>query len=108
MAAGWARLPRQLVAVPAGQRALPRLLSRTTPPTPTAALGRRALSYDSYNVPVAGLGEELEELRGVVHEFAQRELAPRAQAIDAANEFPADVWRKFGDMGLLGITAPVK
>jgi hypothetical protein len=83
------------------------LPTATTNPIP-GRRGARALSYDSYNIPVAGLGGELEELRGAVHDFAQRELAPRAQAIDATNDFPADMWRKFGDMGLLGITAPVK
>ncbi|KAJ2996140.1 hypothetical protein HDV02_006776 [Globomyces sp. JEL0801] len=65
----------------------------------------RKISYDSYNVAVAGLGD-LNELRDSVHNFAQRELAPRAAEIDKKNEFPMDMWKKFGDMGLLGITAP--
>ncbi|KAJ3041752.1 hypothetical protein HK097_002195, partial [Rhizophlyctis rosea] len=45
-------------------------------------------------------------LRETVHNFAQIELAPRAEQIDKKNEFPMDMWKKFGDMGLLGITAP--
>jgi len=50
------------------------------------------------------LGEDIDMLRDAVHKFAQAELAPRAEQIDRDNEFPADMWRKFGDMGLLGIT----
>ncbi|TPX58417.1 hypothetical protein PhCBS80983_g03132 [Powellomyces hirtus] len=69
---------------------------------------RRGLAYDSYNVPVAGLSEDLEQLRESVHAFAQRELAPRAAEIDKTNNFPMDMWKKFGDMGLLGLTAPEK
>ncbi len=51
-----------------------------------------------------GLGEEIDMLRDSVYQFAQAELAPRAAAIDADNVFPADMWRKFGAMGLLGVT----
>ncbi|CAH2604196.1 Acyl-CoA dehydrogenase [Rhodovastum atsumiense] len=51
-----------------------------------------------------GLGETVDMLRAQVEDFAAAEIAPRAAAIDAANEFPADLWRKFGDLGVLGIT----
>ena len=52
-----------------------------------------------------GLGEDIGLLRDAVQDFAAAEIAPRAAEIDRANEFPADLWKKFGDMGLLGMTA---
>ncbi|MFP4137336.1 MAG: isovaleryl-CoA dehydrogenase [Halomonas sp.] len=51
-----------------------------------------------------GLDEELNMLREQVNAFARDEIAPRAAEIDEKNEFPNDLWQKFGDMGLLGIT----
>ena len=52
-----------------------------------------------------GLGEDINMLRDAVKAFADAEIAPRAEEIDRLNEFPADLWKKFGDMGLLGMTA---
>jgi isovaleryl-CoA dehydrogenase len=50
------------------------------------------------------LGEEIDMLRDSVYQLCQKELAPRAAQIDEENDFPHDMWRKFGDLGLLGIT----
>ena len=51
------------------------------------------------------LGETADMLRDTVRSFADDEIAPRAADIDAKNEFPKDLWRKMGGLGLLGITA---
>ena len=50
------------------------------------------------------LGEEIDMLRDMTQQFAAAEIAPRAAQIDIDNTFPEDLWRKFGDLGLLGIT----
>ncbi|HEY6131518.1 MAG TPA: acyl-CoA dehydrogenase family protein, partial [Halioglobus sp.] len=51
-----------------------------------------------------GLGEDIDMLRDAVYQMCQKEIAPRAAEIDRNNEFPMDLWRTFGTMGLLGIT----
>ena len=51
------------------------------------------------------LGEDIDMLRDVVNRFAQAEIAPRAIDIDRNNDFPADLWKKMGELGILGITA---
>ena len=56
----------------------------------------RSLNFD--------LGDAADMLRGSVQTFAADEIAPRAAAIDRDNDFPADLWRKMGDLGVLGIT----
>ena len=50
------------------------------------------------------LGEDIDALRDAVREFTQAEIAPRAAEIDRSDQFPMDLWRKFGDLGVLGIT----
>jgi isovaleryl-CoA dehydrogenase len=50
------------------------------------------------------LGEDADAIRDTVRDFAQAEIAPRAEAIDRLNEFPRDLWPKLGALGLHGIT----
>jgi isovaleryl-CoA dehydrogenase len=57
--------------------------------------------YNSLNF---NLGETVDMIRDQVNAFARDEIAPRAAQIDIDNEFPTDLWRKLGDMGLLGLT----
>jgi isovaleryl-CoA dehydrogenase len=57
--------------------------------------------YSSLNF---NLGETVDMIRDQVNAFARDEIAPRAAQIDIDNEFPKDLWRKLGDMGLLGLT----
>ena len=52
-----------------------------------------------------GLGETIDILRATVADFATREIAPRAAAIDRSNDFPNELWRSLGALGVLGITA---
>src|SRR5438552_1204467 len=60
------------------------------------------LNFRSLNF---ALGEDIDMLRATVQQFAHDEIAPRAAEIDRTNQFPPDLWRKMGDLGLLGITA---
>ena len=50
------------------------------------------------------LGEDVNALRDMVHRWAQERVKPMAQEIDQTNEFPADLWKEMGELGLLGIT----
>src|SRR5258706_10318816 len=50
------------------------------------------------------LGEDIDMLRATVRGFAQAEIAPRAAEIDRSNQFPSDLWKKMGALGLLGVT----
>jgi isovaleryl-CoA dehydrogenase len=51
-------------------------------------------------------GEDIDMLRDTVQRFAEDEILPRASDIDETNTFPADLWEKMGELGLLGMTAP--
>jgi isovaleryl-CoA dehydrogenase len=50
------------------------------------------------------LGETADMMRDQVRGFSADEIAPRAADIDRDNQFPDDLWRKMGDLGVLGIT----
>jgi isovaleryl-CoA dehydrogenase len=50
------------------------------------------------------LGEDINALRDAVHRFAQERIKPMAAEIDKKNEFPNELWREMGDLGILGIT----
>ena len=49
-------------------------------------------------------GEDIAALRETVRRFCVDEIAPRAAEIDRSNEFPMDLWRKLGSLGVLGVT----
>lgn len=50
------------------------------------------------------LGDTVEMLRDATRHFVDREIAPRARDIDTQNKFPSDIWKKLGNMGMLGVT----
>ena len=50
------------------------------------------------------LGDDIAALRDAVHQFAIKEIAPCAGSIDASDQFPMDLWRKLGELGVLGVT----
>ena len=52
------------------------------------------------------LGDDVDALRDAVREFAQAEIAPLAAQADKTDQFPMHLWRKMGEMGVLGITVP--
>lgn len=51
-----------------------------------------------------GLGEDIEALREATQRWAQERVAPKAAEIDVTNEFPMELWKEMGDLGLLGVT----
>ncbi|RMX05642.1 isovaleryl-CoA dehydrogenase [Corticibacter populi] len=52
------------------------------------------------------LGEEIDALRDAVRDFAQSEIAPLAAEADRSDQFPMQLWRQMGELGVLGITVP--
>lgn len=61
------------------------------------------MHYTSLNF---ALGETVDMLREQVRSFSAAEIAPRAAAIDSDNQFPNELWPRFGELGLLGVTVP--
>ncbi|MEE8294199.1 MAG: acyl-CoA dehydrogenase family protein, partial [Sphingomonadales bacterium] len=61
------------------------------------------LEYPNLNF---GHDEMIDMLRSSVQSFSKKEIAPIAAKIDEKNEFPNHMWKKLGDLGVLGITAP--
>lgn len=51
-----------------------------------------------------GLGEDIEALREATQRWAQERVAPLAAQIDTSNEFPMELWKEMGELGLLGVT----
>ncbi|XP_048341065.1 isovaleryl-CoA dehydrogenase, mitochondrial isoform X2 [Sphaerodactylus townsendi] len=74
------------------------------------ALARRGYAGASLDDTVNGLSEQQQQLRQTMIKFCQEHLAPKAQEIDQQNEFKGmrDFWKKLGELGVLGITAPVE
>ena len=54
------------------------------------------------------LGNDIEVLKDSIQEFCKKEIAPLAEDIDKKNDFPTHLWKKMGELGLLGITAEEK
>lgn len=69
-------------------------------------LARNRFSVDFYKI--ANFGEDLQQLRQITRKFADQEVAPLAHKTDVEDKFPNHLWKKFGELGLLGITTPAK
>jgi len=52
------------------------------------------------------LTEEQRMIRRMVREFAEKEIAPRAEEIDETDQFPEDLFRRMGELGILGLPFP--
>src|ERR1700756_3512557 len=72
-------------------------------PMPSSFVEQNAVSTYPFT-----LTEDQEQLRREIRDFAQREIAPNVMRWDEASEFPADVVRQLGQMGLMGMIFPVE
>ncbi|GAA6019810.1 hypothetical protein JCM11491_000279 [Sporobolomyces phaffii] len=76
-------------------------------PAFAATTAQRAVRpFSGYAAHLTGLTDDQHELRENVANFCTREIAPLAQETDKTDQFPMDMWKKFGEMGLLGVTVP--
>ncbi len=50
--------------------------------------------------------EEHRLIRRMVREFAEKEIAPRAEEIDETDQFPDDIFRRMGELGIIGLPFP--
>jgi alkylation response protein AidB-like acyl-CoA dehydrogenase len=50
--------------------------------------------------------EEQQAIRRMVRDFTEKEIAPRAEEIDETGEFPEDLFRRMGELGLLSLPFP--
>src|SRR5215471_4023816 len=71
-------------------------------------VGAQKTGGSALNIPSLDFDfdEEIAMLRDTVRAFVEAEIAPRAADIEKANLFPADLWKRLGDLGVLGMTAP--
>ncbi|GAA5967307.1 hypothetical protein JCM3765_005597 [Sporobolomyces pararoseus] len=65
-----------------------------------------ARAFSGYAAHLTGLTDDQHELRETVANFCSKEIAPLAQQTDKSDQFPMEMWKKFGEMGLLGVTVP--
>jgi len=67
----------------------------------------RTLTHYPIDDVIFGLTDDEKQLRELAFNFCQKELAPIADKIDKTNDFPElrQVWKKMGDLGMLGATA---
>jgi isovaleryl-CoA dehydrogenase len=65
---------------------------------------------DMYRSPTfdTAISDDIDELRTLVRRFAEAEIAPIAEHVDRANEFPRELWPKLGELGALGATIPTE
>ena len=74
----------------------------------------RALTHLTRNkfgvdfLKISNFSEDLTELQQVTRKFAEQEVAPLAHKTDVEDQFPMHLWKKFGELGLLGVTTPAK
>lgn len=66
---------------------------------------RRFASCVDY-LGVAGFSPEIKELRAAIRKFSNERVAPLAAQTDKTNKFPMELWKEFGQLGILGITCP--